>query len=147
MHKVIKTFWGVSLLATLACLLFVYASLPDQVGYESDQVGQPVAFVTRDTFFYIMLSILAVANVLFYGLVHYANSRFRGGLLVTLQSWSFSFATVLNAFFAVAMLFINTFNSGEKFNYQNLGYLIYITLGLIMIWLLSLPFIVIKKLR
>ena len=147
MNKVIKRVWGVSLLATLACLLFVYASLPAQVGYESDQVGQAVAFVTRDTFFYIMLGVLSLTNVLFYGLVHYANSRFHEGLLVTLRSWSFSFATVLNAFFVVGMLFINTFNSGEQFNYQNLGYLIYFTLGLIMIWLLSFPFIVIKKLR
>ena len=117
------------------------------MGYDSDAVGQAVAFVTRDTFFYLALGILALTNVLFYGLVYYTNSKASGGLSKILQGWSYSFSTVLNAFFVVVMLFINTFNSGEQFSYHNLGYLVYITLALVVIWLLSLPFLVIKKLR
>ncbi|MCG8389410.1 MAG: hypothetical protein MJA30_27915, partial [Cytophagales bacterium] len=64
-----------------------------------------------------------------------------------LINWQLSFAIVLNLFYVVGLNFIFLFNSGEKFNYDSFGYLVLLALGLILVWLVALPILVVRQSR
>lgn len=141
--RFIKAFWFFSLLTSLANLLYVYAGLSQQVIYGADTESW---FTDKETFFYMALAILVVYNFSFYALSK--NMKYRNEALNTLLiNWQLSFTVVLNGFYIVGLNFVFLLNSGEKFNYDSFGYLIFVALGLIVIWLLALPVLVVRQTR
>jgi len=144
--RFIKFGWSISVLAGLGVLLYIYASLPDIVVYSlSDSVFQKAA-VSRDTFFYVSLGFLAGINFLFYALSK--NMRYKSEAVNNiLKQWQLSLALVLNVFFIIVINFIQIVNSGENFDYDYFGYLIYVILAVVLIWILSLPILLIRALR
>ncbi|UII25562.1 hypothetical protein LVD15_19960 [Fulvivirga maritima] len=144
MTRLIKAAWFVSLLVSLAALLYVYASIPVEVIYRLDNFGNPIGEISRETFFYVSLIILVVANFSLYTVsrsLQYRDESIKN----IMTSWQLSFALVLNFFFIIIWNFISLVNSGEHYAYTNSGYLIYVALGLIALWVLALPLILIKK--
>jgi len=143
--RFIKFGWTVSVLLALGALLYIYASLPEFVVYSlSDSVFQKAA-VSRETFFYVSLGFLAGVNFLFYALSK--NMRYQSEAINTiLKQWQLSLASVLNFFFIIIINFIQIVNSGENFNYDYFGYLIYVILAVILIWIFSLPVLIIRAL-
>lgn len=144
MGQMIKAAWALSLLAGLGVLLYTYAALPAEVGYELNSSGDITASVGRETFFYISLAILAVANFSLYTVSR--SLRYKRESINNLMSgWQLSLAAVLNFFFIVAWNFLMMVNSGEVIRYGNFGFLIYMALGLIAVWLLALPVLLIRN--
>ncbi|MTI22723.1 hypothetical protein E1176_16950 [Fulvivirga sp. RKSG066] len=133
-------------MTSLATLLYVYAGIPEQVVYSlSDSVISKGA-IPRETFFYVSLAFLAGMNFLLYALSR--NMRYRNkSINELLRKWQLSLAVVINIFFIVITNFIFLVNSGESFNFNNFGYLIYVALALILIWILALPFLMIRAAR
>lgn len=139
--RFIKFFWFVSLFAGLAALLYVYAGLSQQVVYGAEA---ETMFTDRESFFYIALGILTVCNFSFYALTK--NMKYRSEEMNTLLvNWQLSFAIVLNVFYIIGVNFIFLLNSGEHFNYDNFGFLIIISLSLIVLWVFALPVLVIRQ--
>lgn len=132
MTKVLKLLWFFSLFAGLAALWWSYASIPFDVYLTQEYL------IGKESFFYISLFVLAGMNFLLYGLGQMGTSTFIERTL----GWQYSFGTIVNAFFIVSLLFINMFNSSEPFNYNYFGYLIVVFLGLMVIWLVALPLII-----
>ena len=144
MGRIIKFIWIISLVSGLAVLLYTYASLGEVISLSADS-SRPASF-TREAYFYAGLAILVIFNFSFYALsrnMHMQNSRIKQGLI----SWQLGFAAVLNFFFITAALFIMLFNSGERFNYDNFGYLIYVALVLVGLWIVALPVVIIRNRR
>ncbi|MEO1051836.1 MAG: hypothetical protein AAFX87_14495 [Bacteroidota bacterium] len=141
MARLIKAFWFVTVLATFASLLYVYASIPEMVNILTREDRVDSLVVSRDTLFYVTLALTAFSNFVLYSIYRSLNNRAnrKYRYAPTLIKWVLSFGAVLNLFFIVCMQFITLYNSGENFNYDNFGYLIYVTGGFIIIWLISLP--------
>jgi hypothetical protein len=129
--KLFKGFWFLSLLATLAILLFVYASLPEQVVIQEKE--SKLVSLPRDAVFYIAVSLMAVLNML----VFIVNKLFSDAHF---KIWFYGLIITLNFFFMVAINMIGTFNSGEKFNYGQIDFIIYGSVLLILFWAVSWPF-------
>lgn len=134
MERVIKFFWIVSLGIGLFALLYTYAGL-----------GDPVAFgefrFSREVYFYGALAILVLFNFTFYAIsrnLRYQNSSLKNAII----NWQLSFAAVLNLFFIVSVFFIMLVNAGEQFNFGYFGYLLYVCLGIIFVWVVALPIII-----
>ena len=59
--KVFKGVWFLSLMATMAIFLYVYASLPESIIF---QEGESTLSVSRNGLFYTILLLLAIFNAL-----------------------------------------------------------------------------------
>jgi hypothetical protein len=129
--KIFKAFWFLSVLVVLGNLLFVYASLPEQVVVQEEATGATLA--NREFLFYVMTGFLVFVNVLVYiiGILHKQDEDFR--------SWFHGLVITFNIFFVFAMSLIHTYNSGEVFDFQSIGFLIYGSIGLVVIWAVSWP--------
>jgi hypothetical protein len=130
--KISKGAWFLSAFGALAALLFTYAGLPEQVVIQ--QNGPQQTMVSREVFFYAVVLVLALINVLVFVL---------GGLIhgqTDFKAWFNGLIVVLNVFFIFAVLLISTANSQDKFNFQRIGFTIYGSVGLIIVWVLVWPF-------
>jgi len=142
--RFIKFGWSISLVAGLATLIYIYAAIPDPVIYSLSDSLSGRGVISREKFFYISLGFLAGMNFLLYALSK--NVRYRmQSINSLLRKWQLSLAIVINIFFIVIQNFVFLVNSGEKFNYDNFGYLIYVALGLILIWIIALPILMVRE--
>jgi hypothetical protein len=121
----------------LGSLLYTYAAMGEMLTFGSYTFS-------REWYFYLALLILVIFNFTFYTLsrnLGYRDEKLRS----TLISWQLSFAGVLNLFFITSVFFLMLVNGGETFDYNNFGYLVYVCLGLIGLWILMLPFVFSRK--
>ncbi|HRI79917.1 MAG TPA: hypothetical protein PLR06_10320 [Cyclobacteriaceae bacterium] len=129
--KLFKGVWFLSLVATLAVLLYVYAGLPEEVEVMG---GTNTMTLSRDGLFYATLALLTVFNALtltFSRLYREKNELFTG--------WLFGQVACLHLFMIVALQFFNLYNSQENFDYGRLGVIIYTSIGLVVIWFFLWP--------
>ena len=129
--KIFKAVWFLSMLAVLLNLLYVYAGLPQDVIIQQEETGQVIA--GREFFFYVTTFILMVVNVLVYiaAKTNRSNEDFR--------AWLHGLVVTINIFFILALNFIQVFNSAEKFDYSRIGFIIYGSVILILIWAAAWP--------
>lgn len=129
--KIIKGVWFLSLMAFLGAFMYIYASLPGNVFLLE---GASAIEVSRDIIFYCFLAIVGIANMLVF-----VVSRLYPPDQNRFKTWFYGLVITLNLFFIVAIAFINLYNSTEKFDYSNIGYIIYGSISLVAIWLASWP--------
>ena len=141
--RILKMIWLVSFIGVNITLFYVFAGLPEMVAFSGDD-NTSIDYIDKDLFFYFFLAVIGVLNVLIYvlaskgiGLKNMSSYK-----MYRLVGWEYGMAIVINIFLAISMFFINIFNSGEKFEYSNFGYLVYFSLGLVILWVLSLPFVI-----
>ncbi len=141
MNRLIKAFWFVTLLATAGLLLFVYAGL-----YENQQVllNELAPGLDREVFFYIGLAVIMLVNFTLY-IGQWKIRKQDHTLAEFLKGWYMSLGSALNFFLIVVLFFVQVYNGSEKFDYSNFGYLIFISLGIIILCAISLPIFIIKQ--
>ncbi|HEY3405169.1 MAG TPA: hypothetical protein VGK59_17415 [Ohtaekwangia sp.] len=131
--KIFRALWFLSMLAMLGMLLYIYAALPETVIVQDD--GGETVSISRDAFFYAMLAIGAIVNVLVY-IVARLDAGAQG-----FRAWFYGLTITLNFFLIIALSFVHVFNSTEKFDYPRIGFIIYGSVGLIVVWAISWPII------
>ncbi len=123
--KTFKAVWLFSLIGTMAVFLYGYASLPEDVIF-----SEAVKFsMSRNALFYSALALLAIINSLIFiipKLYPQQNDFF--------LAWFSGLIAFINLFLIVALQFVSLYNSQERFNYQSIGYIIYGSLGLVVLW-------------
>lgn len=123
--------WFLSVLAVLAVLLYVYASLPEQVVVQETE-GEFIK-VSREALFYIVLALLAVINVLVFGIGKLFPKNY------TFRAWFHGLVITLNIFFVIGLFMVNLYNSNENYRYEEIGFVIYGSVILVAGWALSWP--------
>lgn len=130
--KVFRVVWFFSVMAVLVVFMYVYASLPDPVvvleAPDSLSIG-------KESLFYIILASLAIFNMFVY-IFRSLNRTVEGEGFV---SWYYGLVICLNLFFIVACAYISLFNSGEQFQYERIGIIIYGSVWLMILWAFSWP--------
>lgn len=126
--RIAKGIWFASLLATATGLLYAYASFPEaiQVNEGADGTAQTI---DRSQLFYAVLGLMAVFN----GMVFVVN-RFMAQGDDFFQAWFYGLVVFFNLFILVSLQFFNLYNSQEKFNYDSIGFIIYGSVALIILW-------------
>jgi hypothetical protein len=120
-----------SMLAVLFCLLYVYASLPAEVVVAEDGVKNVV--LDKEMLFYSTMALIAIVNVLVYLFSKRVapDEHFR--------IWLNVLVIASNIFFIIAMSFVSLYNSAEKFDFSQIGFIIYSSVGLVALCLISWP--------
>lgn len=135
--KIFKFVWFFSLLATVAIFFYVYASLPQDVRVED--ADKPFT-ISRELLFYIVLGIIGLINVLVFVVAKLFTVE-----QTDFKSWFYGFVAALNLFFVTVINFVGVFNSGDRYDYSNVGILIYGSIGLIVLWSVSWPIYAISR--
>ena len=140
--KIFKFVWLISFMAVSIVLFYVYSGLPEMVVYSGDE-STSLEYIGKDTFFYFFLIVIGLLNILLYAISDKMLSK-SGNYrkLSSLIAWKFGLGIVVNIFLTISMVFISIFNSGERFDYSNFGYLVYFSLALVVLWVISLPFVI-----
>lgn len=129
--KLFKAVWFFSLLAVLGFFMYVYASLPENVILvESENTMS----ISREVLFYGMLLLLALVNVLVF-----VFSKLYAKGDPDFLSWFYGLIITLNFFFIIALSYTSLYNSSEKFDYSRIGWVIYGSVGLMIVWALGWP--------
>ena len=130
--KMFKAMWFLSVLAALGGLLWVYASLPQQVIIQDDANGRMEA--SREFLFYVFTAILMIVNVLVFFVRKLSKDD-------TFVAWFYGVIITINIFFIVAFNVLGVYNSSESFDFSTAGIVVYLSLGLMVAWTLSWPVI------
>ena len=129
--------WFLSMLATLGALLYVYASLPQEVLVQDDTDARVA--ISNEVFFYLAMIFIALSNAMVYVMAKVFKTN------EDLRSWFYGFVVALNIFFIIGMNVISLYNSEEKFDYDRIAVIIYGSIGLIILWAVAWPVYAIFK--
>lgn len=140
MLRLIKFLWSVSVIGTLFAMLYIYASLPEQVMYYDTHS------LSRDNFFYVSLVCIALSNFIFFALSKNTKHRVVG-IRDLLKKWYLGLAVIINLLFILILNLIFLANSGEQFDFSNIGYLAYVLIGVLIIWVIGLPIFMVKEVK
>ena len=134
--KIFKGVWFFSLLGLLGSFLFVYASVPEHVVIHE---GSGIREISREGLFYGSIALIAVCNVLVYVMsaLHRSSHDF--------LAWFYGLIITLNVFFVIALNFLNLYNSNEQYRYESIGFIIYASVVLFVLWALSWPVILLVR--
>jgi hypothetical protein len=135
--KLLKAIWFLSMLVTLGALLFVYASLPQEVLVQDDTDARVA--ISNEVFFYIAMALIAVSNAMVYVMAKVFKTN------EELRTWFYGLIITLNIFFIIGMNFISLYNSEEKFDYDRIALIVYGSLALIILWAAAWPVYAIFK--
>jgi hypothetical protein len=135
--KLLKAMWFLSMLATLGALLYVYASLPQEVLVQDDTDARVA--ISNEVFFYLAMIFIALSNAMVYVMAKVFKTN------EDLRSWFYGLVVALNIFFIIGMNVISLYNSEEKFDYDRIALIIYGSLGLIVLWAAAWPVYAIFK--
>ncbi|HEX7013968.1 MAG TPA: hypothetical protein VF191_00555 [Cyclobacteriaceae bacterium] len=129
--RIFRSVWFLSLLAVMAALLYGYASMREEIIVREAVEGS--VRITRDTFFYMVLSLLTIINVLVFII---ARIMVRSE---DFKSWFYGLVITFNIFFIVGIGFISLYNSGETYDYSRLQPVMYGSVGLLVVWSFAWP--------
>jgi hypothetical protein len=130
--KIFKSLWFLSLIALLASLLYVYAWFSD-VPVVVLEDGLERVELSRESFFYIILGFATLVNSMVY-LIKVLRSKDEA-----LRSWFHGLVITINLFTMVGIFLINAFNSGERFDFARIGFAVYGSLMLVVLWAVAWP--------
>ena len=141
MDKLIRAFWYMSVFIVFMGLLYSFAGLPETVTYFEGHES-----ISRDTYFYIALVILAISNFAIYTIAFRLGKKGDFETIAgKISTWLYSINSSFNLFYFVGLMFVMMHNGNEKWNFQLLGIGIYISIGIIVLCLLSLPILLFTK--
>lgn len=147
MSKVFNAFRQATFFMLLFVLLIIYANLPEYIGTYSNQLGEPVGLVSRNTFFYLTLLLIIVVNGVLLTLINLDKKKpnqtpeFKEAK----QIWLQGITSIVNLFFIVSIIFYNAFNSLEHLNIAYYGYSVYMISGISVLWIFGLFFVIQKR--
>jgi hypothetical protein len=129
--KLFRGVWFLSVLVVFASLMYTYARLPDQVVVQEEASGQIT--MGRDPLFYFVVAAIVVVNVMVYLIrkMYLADLDFR--------AWFHGLVITINIFFVIALAHLGLYNSTEYFDYSRIGFIIYGSVVLIVLWAVSWP--------
>jgi hypothetical protein len=129
--KIFRAVWFLSVIAVLAWLLFGYAGWQDELVIQ-ETAGEQL-LIGKEALFYAVVAIIVVVNVVVYifGKLYQRQEA--------LRTWIHGLITTINIFFIVGISLIGLYNSYEKFDYSRIDFIIYGSVGLILVVALVWP--------
>lgn len=129
--KIFRVVWFLSVLALFATLLYDYAGWQQQLVIQEN--GLDRVLVSREVLFYVLVGIFSLVNVQVYIMAKFfaVEEDFR--------AWFHGLVITINIFFIIAMNLIGLYNSGEAFDYERIGVIIYGSVIFMIVWALAWP--------
>lgn len=131
--KIFRVIWFFSVLGVLGFFMYTYAALPDPIVIMDD--AEQIS-IGKEVWFYTVLFLVAIFNMFVYVFRSLHKNRPEQEPFV---AWFYGLVVCLNAFFIVAVSYISLFNGGERFEYHRIGFIVYGSIALILVWVIAGP--------
>jgi len=152
-----KAFYLLSVLLFIVLFMYIYAALPEQVAYRFNELGQAVAAISRDTFFYIGLATFLVLNFILitpgkmiekqstmkFKRLFPVGDPFRDQIL----AWIYSFASIINVSTVIIAFYIHSLNNQEEIRAAEFNPFFYMVPFFFLVWIILLFVILGNKLK
>ena len=135
--KIFKGVWFFSLLSLFALFFYVYAGLPETVVFSESEGSLSIS---RNGFFYTTIILFAIINVLVFVVNKLLSNGDQG-----FSSWFYGLVVTFNFFFLTSLGFLYVFNGADRYDFSMMGPIMYLSLILLCIWMISWPVILIYK--
>ncbi|AGA79536.1 hypothetical protein [Echinicola vietnamensis] len=156
-HRFAKAFHVVSVLAFIVIFMYIYSGLPEMVGFELNEEGFAHGVMNKNIFFYIMIGIFLVLNILLVTPAKLIESGaspnikrlfakgdpFRDKML----TWIYSFVGIINVSIIVVAVYIFQLNGVIEETGRPSGFGLYVLPVLFVIWMVLLFVLLTKKMR
>lgn len=129
--KIFRAIWFLSVLAVLARLLFGYAGWQEELVIQETNGEQ--LLIGKEALFYVAVAVIVLVNVIVYVFGKLFQRQ------EALRAWIHGLVTSINIFFIVGLSLIGLYNSYEKFDYARINFIIYGSVGLILVVALVWP--------
>lgn len=138
----------------MAALLWSYAYMVGQVDYGLSLDGINTPIIEKETYFFSAIAIFLFVNVIIgWFLISLKKVKTteggsglrNAGLKKELLVWFKGFAGVINLALSMILFFIGLMNLAESEEAMTLGFYVYLGPILLLIWLVYLPFILVKS--
>jgi len=139
MLKVVNFLKLLSIILFLVILLLVYAYLPIMVSLDPGSSGLELH---KETFFYSMIGIFVIVNIVMLGVQKLTENKISG---IDAQAWARGAAFVVNIYFTLLIGFIGVINNSTHLDPAGFAYLNYIGPVLIFSWIIGLIYLLSKK--
>ncbi|MEP0710361.1 DNA topoisomerase IV [Algoriphagus sp.] len=150
-----KAFYFLSILLFLFFLLYFYSAMPEKVSYNFDENGLSPEKLSKGNFFYGMVAIFILMNVITLlppklletkshkGLsrIFPVGDKFRDYFL----GWFYSFGGILNMALAMVVLYTHAINNQEEIGADQYNLFFYLIPALLVIWVIGLFVILVSK--
>jgi hypothetical protein len=123
--RIFRAVWFLSVVAVLARLLFSYAGWQEELVVQ-EQAGEQL-LMNKEALFYLLVGVLAIVNVVVYIFGKIYSKR------EDVRCWIHALVTSINVFFITAISIIGVYNSYEKFDYTSVNFIVYGSIGLIVV--------------
>lgn len=126
----------ISIIVLIIVFFVSYAGLPEQVLLLLDDQGNPTQYLDRNYYFYGILSLLIISNVLIYILAIMLNKSTKSTAQI-MSNYIMLLPVFVNIFFSVSLTFVGILNGQENFDYSSFAPFIYLSLSLMGVWALA----------
>jgi uncharacterized membrane protein len=135
--KIFRAAWFLSVMVLFATLLYGYAGWQENMIIQDDATDQIA--VNREVLFYSLVAVFALVNVLVYVIARlYTREE-------DFRTWFHGLIITINIFFIIALSLIGVYNSSESFDYNRIGFIIYGSIGLVILWAMTWPLYIIYR--
>jgi hypothetical protein len=129
--------WFLSVLTLLITLLYGYAGWQQEVIVQEESSGR--LLMSRDALFYTIVGCFLMINVLVY-LMRKMFPKEEG-----FRAWFQGLIITINIFLIIAINLIGLYNSTERFDYSRIAFIVYGSIGLIIVWSMIWPIYILYK--
>jgi peptidoglycan biosynthesis protein MviN/MurJ (putative lipid II flippase) len=134
----------ISIIVLVVVFFISYAGLPEQVLVLINDKDAPARYLDKNYYFYGVLVILILTNVLIYILAMLMSKSTKQKAQI-MAKYLLTLAIVINIFFSVAQTFIGILNGQENFDYATFAPFMYLSPVLFGVWIVTFIFSLIKS--
>lgn len=150
-----KAFYFLSVALFIFFLLYFYAALPEKVSYNFDEHGLSAEKLDKGTFFYGMIAVFIIMNVIVLLPPKLLETKNHKGLIRVFPigdkfrdyylAWFYSFGGILNMSLGMLVFYTHAINNQEEIAANQYNFFFYLIPGLFVFWVLGLFAIFIGK--
>lgn len=140
MIKVLKFFTTFSILIFLVAVLVVYAFLPDPSGLLFNSDGGSIVEVSKNTFFYSILFIFVIIQILYIVFNQTTLIRKEGSHNKKISTWIQGMILSINLFIILMIVYIGLANNAVDYSFKSIRFIAFVAPSIVILWLLTLPF-------
>ena len=143
-----KAFYFLSVILFIFFLLYFYSALPEKVSYNFDENGLSSEKLSKDTFFYGMIAIFIIMNVIVLLPPKLLETKNHKGLIRVFPigdmfrdyylGWFYSVVGILNMSLGMLVFYTHAINHQEEIAASHYGFFFYLIPGLFVVWVLGL---------
>lgn len=152
-----KAFYFLSVMFFVIAFLYIYASLPDSVVYETGDIDSQAKQISKDSYFFTAMAVFVILNLLGIlpakmienhaipklRLLFKVGDPFREHML----AWIYSFSAVINICLLIMAFYMIRLNSPDGIGHGIIGFIFYLVPLFFVLWVVALFVILGKKVK